>query len=449
MIPNKFLFTVLVILSVGNFAQNRNITCKFLEEALYLKLNCYFPEDISVTRKDFSVYHYPTIKDGERAVRLVSCYWIRVKDFECDIKEGYEYNKIIHPDHISILIINVSSNHLGKYECQLPGDKGSCDLLTVPILTDMVEKNPSQETQAQVSTTIGAGTLESLPAEDGISVGAGIGIGVGVGLVLILGLSAGAYFWRKKSKRTPENDNRNDNTSGETEPLAANRETTGDQNESQRTDNFGRPNKEEEEPPSEQRRNSLPQNDETNDHQNEAHRITNSYMATPQGNTPSPITNLPEVLLNLGGRDLHWEKTETECRGADGSRNINKMERLRIINTPAEGRNTSVEQEGQPVSCSVQDTYQKESINESKEEEEEEEDDDDKMTASLHSRDADSNIRDHLRQKNSHLTAARKLNKKDDVSKHQEDSLSMECAPAGGNVKVREKVTKKKTDTDC
>lgn len=72
------------------------------------------------------------------------------------------------------------------------------------------------------------------------------------------------------------------------------------------------------------------------------------------------VDSLPEVLLNLGGRDLHWEKTETECRGADGSRNISKMERLRITNSPAEGRNTSVEQEGQPVSCSVQDTYQKE-----------------------------------------------------------------------------------------
>lgn len=72
------------------------------------------------------------------------------------------------------------------------------------------------------------------------------------------------------------------------------------------------------------------------------------------------VDSLPEVLLNLGGRDLHWEKTETECRGADGSQNISKMERLRITNTPAEGRNTSVEQEGQPVSCSVQDTYQKE-----------------------------------------------------------------------------------------
>lgn len=68
----------------------------------------------------------------ERAVQLVSCYWIRVKDFECEIKEGYKYNKIIHPDHISILITNVSSNHLGKYECQLDGEKGSCDLPTVP-----------------------------------------------------------------------------------------------------------------------------------------------------------------------------------------------------------------------------------------------------------------------------------------------------------------------------
>ncbi|XP_025113850.1 uncharacterized protein LOC112575922 [Pomacea canaliculata] len=83
-------------------------------------LTCYFPEDISVTKKDFTVYHYA--RPGS-PVAVIDCWWIKGK-LDCYSQLGVEYNKTVGKD-LTATIKQVTSAHTGKYACQVSGYEAS------------------------------------------------------------------------------------------------------------------------------------------------------------------------------------------------------------------------------------------------------------------------------------------------------------------------------------
>ncbi|XP_025113463.1 uncharacterized protein LOC112575699 [Pomacea canaliculata] len=94
-------------------------------------LTCYFPEDVSKTRTDFSVYRY-TDKNKSSPDDVLDCWWMSEK-VECRHDQGYEYNKMIS-DRLSLEILEVTAPQV--YACQLPGYGPesiiTCDLKVEP-----------------------------------------------------------------------------------------------------------------------------------------------------------------------------------------------------------------------------------------------------------------------------------------------------------------------------
>ncbi|XP_025113002.1 uncharacterized protein LOC112575383 isoform X2 [Pomacea canaliculata] len=76
-------------------------------------LTCYFPEDVSETRRDFTVYRYT---DG-RPVAVLDCWWWS-GNLSCFTAEGYKYDRRISTK-LSLVIPRVSVSELGTYDCRL------------------------------------------------------------------------------------------------------------------------------------------------------------------------------------------------------------------------------------------------------------------------------------------------------------------------------------------
>ncbi|XP_025112629.1 uncharacterized protein LOC112575176 [Pomacea canaliculata] len=78
-------------------------------------LKCYFPEDLSVTKKDFTVYHYPEHGTPES---VVDCWWINGA-IDCYTKSGFRYDRVVGRT------LNVTVSHVtkaaGQYACQVAG----------------------------------------------------------------------------------------------------------------------------------------------------------------------------------------------------------------------------------------------------------------------------------------------------------------------------------------
>ncbi|PVD22588.1 hypothetical protein C0Q70_18406 [Pomacea canaliculata] len=79
-------------------------------------LTCYFPEDISKTRSDFTVHHH-SIQGFTDAVS--SCEWNNEK-LNCSTSRGYEVDGNV-TDHVTLRVHNTSKNHEGLYSCQMTG----------------------------------------------------------------------------------------------------------------------------------------------------------------------------------------------------------------------------------------------------------------------------------------------------------------------------------------
>ncbi|XP_025113851.1 uncharacterized protein LOC112575923 [Pomacea canaliculata] len=80
------------------------------------ELTCHFPEDLSITKKVFTVYHYAQHGSPDA---VIDCWWIKGK-LDCYSQHGVEYNKTVGKD-LTITLKQVTSAHTGKYACQVSG----------------------------------------------------------------------------------------------------------------------------------------------------------------------------------------------------------------------------------------------------------------------------------------------------------------------------------------
>ncbi|XP_025101807.1 uncharacterized protein LOC112568625 isoform X2 [Pomacea canaliculata] len=221
----QLVFVVIFVFNLTDFLPRNQITCDIRSQTFDLTVVCFFPEDISVSRRDYTVYLYQKPKDP---IVVVSCMWPQGQEHvQCSVGPGYKYDELIYPDHISIQIINASHSHLGKYECQLSGynDLGKCELSLWQIVprgsqeintdstsetispsvstpqvgdgdeNDENDENKKQHTRVQRPTTTDpAGVIDS-KAPPGGSFGAGVVCGIGfTTAVFILGI----ILWRKR-----------------------------------------------------------------------------------------------------------------------------------------------------------------------------------------------------------------------------------------------------------
>ncbi|XP_025112069.1 uncharacterized protein LOC112574911 [Pomacea canaliculata] len=89
-------------------------------------LTCYFPEDVSETKRDFTVYRY----SDSRQDAVLDCWWW-LGNLSCFTAEGYKYDRRISTK-LSLVIPRVSVSELGAYVCQLvsygPDSFFNCDL---------------------------------------------------------------------------------------------------------------------------------------------------------------------------------------------------------------------------------------------------------------------------------------------------------------------------------
>ncbi|XP_025112599.1 uncharacterized protein LOC112575165 isoform X2 [Pomacea canaliculata] len=79
-------------------------------------LTCHFPEDLSVTKKDFTVYHY--VEQGTPE-SVLDCWWIRGSQ-ECYPKPGFTFDKRVSRS-LNLTVDRVDDKHVGKYACQIAG----------------------------------------------------------------------------------------------------------------------------------------------------------------------------------------------------------------------------------------------------------------------------------------------------------------------------------------
>ncbi|XP_025113293.1 uncharacterized protein LOC112575564 isoform X2 [Pomacea canaliculata] len=102
----------------GASTQDGKITCtapsvKPLQEAV---LVCHFPEDLSVTKKDFTVYHYANNVSPDA---IIDCWWLNNK-LDCYAQPDFQYSKTVSTN-LTITIRQVTTKLTGTYACQVAG----------------------------------------------------------------------------------------------------------------------------------------------------------------------------------------------------------------------------------------------------------------------------------------------------------------------------------------
>ncbi|XP_025114192.1 uncharacterized protein LOC112576139 [Pomacea canaliculata] len=99
-------------------SKNGSITCSIpTVELLHdANLTCHFPEDLSATKKDFSVYHYDKGVDSDA---VLDCWW-HYGVMECIQKQNVHFNRIVGRT-LNLTFQSVTSNYTGIYACQVPG----------------------------------------------------------------------------------------------------------------------------------------------------------------------------------------------------------------------------------------------------------------------------------------------------------------------------------------
>ncbi|XP_025112588.1 uncharacterized protein LOC112575161 isoform X2 [Pomacea canaliculata] len=128
-------------------AQDGKVTCSVppVEEFHDTVLTCHFPDDLSVSNKDFTVYHYRS-NDSPEAV--LDCWWLRGV-VHCSIHPDFVYNNIVSRT-LSITVRHVTTNHTGSYACQIanydPRFLEMCELIIKPGIenTCSITKEESQ-----------------------------------------------------------------------------------------------------------------------------------------------------------------------------------------------------------------------------------------------------------------------------------------------------------------
>ncbi|XP_025112635.1 uncharacterized protein LOC112575182 [Pomacea canaliculata] len=110
---NTFLLVTCIHI-VTVISQGGNITCTVPPTHMFQDavLTCNFPEDLNVTKKDFTVYHYL----DHNADAVVDCWWLR-GNMSCSAKPNVQYQRSVNTT-FNITLVNVSSTHAGTYACQ-------------------------------------------------------------------------------------------------------------------------------------------------------------------------------------------------------------------------------------------------------------------------------------------------------------------------------------------
>ncbi|XP_025112575.1 uncharacterized protein LOC112575157 [Pomacea canaliculata] len=101
--------------------QDDKITCTILPVTPFQDtvLTCHFPEDLSVTKKDFTVYHYGQDNSPDS---VLDCWWIR-GSLDCYTRPGFTYDKRI--SRTLNITVNYKTKPTGKYACQVAGYSSS------------------------------------------------------------------------------------------------------------------------------------------------------------------------------------------------------------------------------------------------------------------------------------------------------------------------------------
>ncbi|XP_025112301.1 uncharacterized protein LOC112575026 isoform X2 [Pomacea canaliculata] len=124
-----FLVVIFILRIISRVTgQDNRVTChvpsvKALEAT---SLTCNFPEDISQTRKDVSVYLY---KESENPDAILDCWWLGGQ-VDCYSAPGYKHTKSISRQ-LTVTIPRAAANQTGTYACQVagygPGQLSTCD----------------------------------------------------------------------------------------------------------------------------------------------------------------------------------------------------------------------------------------------------------------------------------------------------------------------------------
>ncbi|XP_025113446.1 uncharacterized protein LOC112575682 [Pomacea canaliculata] len=134
-------------------AQDGKVTCSVppVEEFHDTVLTCHFPEDLSVSNKDFTVYHY---RSNDNPEAVLDCCWIRGVR-KCSTHPDFVYNNIVSRT-LSITVRHVTTNHTGRYACQIanyePRFLESCELRLKPGIENTCSIN-KEESQSSATLT--------------------------------------------------------------------------------------------------------------------------------------------------------------------------------------------------------------------------------------------------------------------------------------------------------
>ncbi|XP_025113448.1 uncharacterized protein LOC112575684 [Pomacea canaliculata] len=114
----KFVILLLCLHIALVLSQGENITCSvpIVEPLQDAVLTCNFPEDLNVTKKDFTVYHY---NKGVNSDAVLDCWW-HGGTMKCFQSPNVQYNQIVNTT-LSLTIRRVTTNNTGKYACQVVG----------------------------------------------------------------------------------------------------------------------------------------------------------------------------------------------------------------------------------------------------------------------------------------------------------------------------------------
>ncbi|XP_025101831.1 uncharacterized protein LOC112568645 [Pomacea canaliculata] len=145
----KFCLCLLTCLAWSSQVQGGRTACRALSvpEGETTNLTCFFSEDVSKSRKGFTVLH---INGKERPNPVVDCIWV-IGVLECATEAAYVFDKVV-ASSMTVQIPRVSTNETGKYTCQITGSKSedleSCELLLSAGRTtcDVQSSQPVEET---------------------------------------------------------------------------------------------------------------------------------------------------------------------------------------------------------------------------------------------------------------------------------------------------------------
>ncbi|XP_025114144.1 uncharacterized protein LOC112576111 [Pomacea canaliculata] len=166
------------------FAQ-RNISCEIpaVEAMAATSLTCTFPDDISLSRQDFSVIH-----TNNKGKAVLDCLWVH-GILECFNTTGYTFNNTV-TNQLIIWIPHAFPNMTGDYYCKVSDSTGyniqHCQLELKPAANN--EANKTSEVNAQ---------------HDSSSLAIGLTTGLVLLAAIIIAVLVFLFYLRRKKSLVP------------------------------------------------------------------------------------------------------------------------------------------------------------------------------------------------------------------------------------------------------